>query len=104
MIKIHTKSRAGLYEASGIYDEGIVTVNKGSRINNRNNPNFKPPISVANKLADRSLIDENGILLQDIQFKSLSTSATLVTGRISNGMVVWKTDDGKNIRHSLNGE
>lgn len=104
MIKIHTKSRDGLYEAFGIYDKDGVTVIKGSRINNRNNPNFKPPVNVANKLSDRHLVDENGILLQDIRFKSLSTSATFVTGRISNGMIVWKTDDGKNIRHSLNRE
>lgn len=104
MIKIHTKSRDNLYEAFGFYDEGIVTVIKGSRINNRINPKFKPPISVAVKLADRSIVDENGILRQDVQFKSLSTSATFVTGRISNGMIVWKTENGKNIRHTLNGE
>ena len=42
--------------------------------------------------------------LKDIPFNSLSTSATFVAGRISNGMITWKTEDGRYVRYTLKGE
>ena len=100
-LNLHTKSRDGLYEAKAIYSDGIVTVLKNSRINNKNNPNFKPSETIKAKLADRKIVDDDGIVLKDIEFNSLSTAATFVAGRISNGMITWKTDDGKYVRYTL---
>ncbi len=104
MLKLHTFSRDNLFDAQATYDNGKVIVLKGSRINVRNNPNFKPSDEVATKRADRTLVDENGIVLKDIVFNSLSTSATFVAGRISNGMITWKTEDGRYVRYTLKGE
>ena len=50
---------------------------------------------------DRSKIDDKGNVLEDVIFNSLSTAATFVTGRSANGMIVWKTLDGKNVRDTL---
>jgi hypothetical protein len=103
-MKIFTKSRDGmLYSAIAEYKNGHVTVLKGSKINRINSPGFKPKKLVADLRADNSLFDAKGILLSDIQFNSLSTAATFVTGRIANGMIVWKTQDSKYIRYSLEG-
>lgn len=104
MLKLHSISRDNLYEATATYDEGNVTVLKGSRINTRTNPKFKPSNEVATKRADRSLVDETGTLLVDVEFKSLSTVATFVTGRTSNGMITWKTEDGRYVRYTIKGE
>ena len=104
-MKIFTKSRDGiLYSATAEYSDGRVTVLKGSQINRINAPGFKPKKLVADLRADNSLFDAEGILISDIQFNSLSTAATFVTGRIANGMIVWKTQDSKYIRYSLEGE
>lgn len=102
-MKIYTKSRDGLYEANGIYADGNVVVLLGSRINLRNSPKFNPSQSVSNIRENRTMVDSNGILLRDITFDTLSKAATFVTGRIANGMIVWKTENGRYIRYSLNG-
>lgn len=104
MLKLHTVSRDDLFEANAIYENDCVTVLKGSRVNIRKNPNFKPSTEVAEKLSDSALVNPKGILLKDVAFKSLSTAATFVAGRISNGMITWKTEDGKYVRYTLKGE
>lgn len=104
MLKLHTVSRDNLFEANAIYEEDCVTVLKGSRVNVRENPNFKPSTDVAEKLKDATLVNPDGVLLKDVTFKSLSTAATFVAGRISNGMITWKTEDGRYVRYTLKGE
>lgn len=101
MINLHTKSRDNLYEATGVYDNGIVTVFQGSRINNRENPNFRPSKEVVEKLKDATLVGTDGVLKRDVTFNTLSTAASFVAGRVSNGMITWKTDDGKYVRYTL---
>jgi hypothetical protein len=103
-MKIYTKARDGmLYSANAVFESGTVTVLKGSKINRLNAPGFKPKKLVADLRADNDLFDAEGVLLTDVQFNSLSTAATFVTGRIANGMIVWKTEDSKYIRYSLEG-
>ena len=104
MLEIFTKSRDGLYEAKGIYNGGKVTVYKGSRINNRPSDNFKPSPLVEKMRHDENLVSNDGVLKQDIVFDSLSTAACFVAGRTANGMITWKTADGKYVRYTLKSE
>lgn len=103
MLKLHTVSRDNLFEAKAIYDEGKVKVLKGSRIKITPNDKFKPPQIVAEKRNDKNLVDDEGYLLEDVIFNSLSTAATFVAGRTSNGMITWKTEDGRYVRYTLKG-
>lgn len=102
-MKIHTKSRDDLYDAKGIYENNKVVVICGSRINLRDSKCYNPPKNVADIRENRDIVDSKGILLQDVIFETLSTAATFVTGRNANGMIVWKTDNGKYVRYALNG-
>lgn len=104
MLKLHTVSRDNLFDAQATYENDEVTVLKGSRINLSPSLKFKPSEVVANCLADKTLVGEDGILKRDVTFKSLSTAATFVAGRISNGMITWKTEDGCYVRYTLKGE
>ena len=102
-LHLHTVSRdKNLYYADAVYSDGIITVLANSKININQGENFKNAGRFSELLCDRTLIDENGILKKDICFQSLSTAATFVTGRIANGMIVWKTDDNRYVRYSLN--
>ena len=101
-MKLFTKSRDGLYEANAIYEDGVIRILKGSRINTKNSDGFKPSEKVATLRSDKSKVDNGGYLHQDVEFDTLSTAATFVTGRIANGMIVWKTEDGKYVRHTIN--
>lgn len=100
-LKLQTKSRDGLYEAEAIYNDGFVTVLKGSRVNMRANRGLKPESDYTHKRNDQTVVSEKGIMLLDVTFPSLSTAACFVTGRSANGMITWKTEDGRYVRYTL---
>ena len=101
MLKLFTISRDKLYEAEAVYENDEITVLKGSRINLTPGPKFKPSAVIEECLNDKSLVGGDGVLKRDVTFKSLSTAASFVTGRISNGMIIWKTEDGRYVRYTL---
>lgn len=101
-MKLYTKSRDGvLYEANADYTAGVVIVKKGSKINRQLSNAVKSRKAIAELIADDSLFENQNYLKNDIRFTSLSTAATFVTGRIANGNIVWKTEDGKYVKYSL---
>lgn len=101
-LKIYTKARdKQLYYADALYNDGKVIVLAGSKINLTPGPGFKPSNYIRQLRADNSLYDEKGITKKDITFKSLSTAATFVTGRTTNGLICWKTEDGNYVRNRL---
>lgn len=100
-LDLHTVSRNRLFDAKAKYVDGKVTVLSGSRVNLKYSDAFKPSELVMKLLKDRNVVAESGELLQDITFDSLSTAATFVAGRISNGMITWKTPDGKYVRNTI---
>ena len=101
-LELHTISRdKKLYNATATYTDGRVIVRKKSIINIHPGEGFKPSREIVNLLSQADLIDKNGILQQDVEFSSLSTAASFVTGRVANGTMVWKTEDGKYVRYAL---
>lgn len=101
-LKLHTVSRDKvLYEAHALYANGTVTVKKGSRINIHLSTGYKPTATIQKLRDDSSVVDDDGVLLKDIPFESLSTAASFVTGRTANGMIVWKTENGRYVRYAL---
>jgi hypothetical protein len=45
-----------------------------------------------------SIVDANGVLGEDVVFTSPSAASTFVIGKNSNGLVEWKTEDGKTLK------
>lgn len=103
-MKLFAKSRDGLYQAQAVYEGDSIIVLSGSRINMNKNPGYKPSEMVRNIRDDRTTVTSDGVILKDVSFGSLSAAATFVTGRVANGLMVWKTDDGKYVRYSLKRE
>ena len=103
-MKLYTRARDGiLYEAYAEYDNGVVTVKEGSKINRTNAPGFKPREKIAALRENDAIFKNEFYLRKDISFTSLSTAATFVTGRSANGNIVWKTENGKYVKYSLGG-
>ena len=103
-IEIYLKSRVGLFDAKGIYNDGIVTVKKGSRINTKQAAYVCNGQIANNKQGCESLVDENGYILAECSFSSPSTASNFVTGRSSNGYVAWRVDDKNNLGRFLGRE
>lgn len=98
-MKIILNSRKGLYSAKGDYnlETGEVKVFKNSTVSKE--------IAYSDKFRGANTIEkhrysnvEKNILKKDITFKSLSTAANFVTGRSTNGLIAWKTEDGTKIK------
>lgn len=100
-MNLHTKSRDGLYEATAVFCDGFVKVCKGSQIRMPVCKGYIPNEELSSIRSDTNTVSNSGILLVDVTFNSLSTAATFVTGRISNGMKVWKTDDNQYVGKTL---
>ena len=98
---LHTTSRDNSFIAEAIYIDGRVTVKKGSKIKLNYSAPFKSTGVVLKTINNPTIVNEKGILLQDVTFNSVSTAANFVTGRISNGMIAWKTPDGRYVRETL---
>ena len=51
-------------------------------------------------IADGSLIEKNGFLIftKDAEFSSPSAAAAVVHGGSANGLIAWKTNDGKSLK------
>lgn len=100
-MNLFTKARDGkLYEAYAEYNNGVVTIKGGSKINRKNASRFKPPKRIAELRENDLLFCNSNVLKKDLSFPSLSTAATFVTGRIANGNIVWKTENGKSLKYS----
>ena len=78
--------------------EGFVVL-KGSNIELNDSDSIPPGIKEARQKAK---VDENGILQEDVLFKSPSYAAAFVIGGHANGLTEWKTGDGKTLKEIEN--
>lgn len=74
--------------------EGFVVL-KGSCIESNDSESIPVSIKEARKKAK---IGEGGVLQEDMLFKSPSYAAAFVVGGHTNGMIDWKTDDGRTLK------
>ena len=97
-------NRGNTYSAKGIYDPSTkaLIVKAGSRVSSdiAHSPSFR-----GNKAIEKLRVQYvvNGITTEDVHFKSPSTAANFVTGRSSNGMILWKTEEGLTLNQALSG-
>lgn len=75
-------------------NEGFVVL-KGSRIETIDSDSIPPGIK---ETRQKVVINENGILQEDVLFHSPSYAAAFVIGGHANGLTEWKTDEGKTLK------
>lgn len=90
-----TVKSIGKAEANGMQTtEGFVVL-KGSRISPVDDDTI--PASIKERRAKANL-DENNILQEDLLFSSPSYAAMFVIGKSANGLISWKTADGRTLK------
>ncbi len=80
--------------------EGFVVL-KGSQIELNDSDSIPPGIKESRQKAK---INGDGILQEDVLFKSPSYAAAFVIGGRANGLIEWKTADGKTLKELENSE
>ena len=99
-MKVILKSKHDLHYATGIYDNGGVTVLSGSRINQTDSfPQMAE--SLKDMRCDPQIVDDKGVLIKDVSFNSPSTAAQFVTGRSVNGYIAWRPDDKMSLKEYI---
>lgn len=97
---VKTIGRDKQYIAEGVFLDQSFIVKKGSKV-----AEFKAikqvPEYVRDMRNDKSIVSDDKFILKDCKFTSASHAALFVTGNVSNGLRVWKTEDGKYLRDSV---
>lgn len=84
----------GKVKANGAQtNEGFV-IFKGSQVSPEDDDTI--PVSIKER-RKKALLDEQGILQEDMLFSSPSYAAMFVIGKSANGMISWKTQDEKTL-------
>ena len=106
-MKLYLKTKTGA-DAVGEYDLTTkeMIVKKGSTVTTvvHTEGKFRGAKAV---LKYREMYCKDGITTKDVVFKSASTSANFITGRSTNGLLVWKDESGKTLKaiiYELQGE
>lgn len=101
-MKIYYSNRKKDFDAIGIVENGSDwIVCKGSRIN----------IAASNSIGDevkylreKKGVVIDGVLQEDIHFKSATKAAQFVSGYSTNGMKAWRTEEGEYISKYIKGK
>ena len=86
------KSKKGTHYAKAELIDNKIKILKGSKILLKDTYS-KLPKKVVHCRHNSDLVDENGVLLQDIVFDNATSAAQFVTGRSVNGYIAWRVDD-----------
>lgn len=98
-MKLIMKGRNNSYDALCEYDSNkeTFTVLKNSRVKLK--PSFENlAVPVKKYRDDKTIVDKNGIVLKNIEFKSASTAAQFICGQSSNGLRTWKNENGISLK------
>ncbi|WP_034490099.1 DUF4357 domain-containing protein [Butyrivibrio fibrisolvens] len=96
-IEIYIESKRNAYYAKAIYYGEKVVVKKGGQISQDFSNSIRGGNNSRRYREDRSFVDENGRIIKDCEFSSLSTAAQFVSGRSISGYTAWKVEKGKAI-------
>lgn len=90
---LHLKINSRNVDATCLKTNHSYKILKGSRVSNILSPSLDQSIvNIRNELA--TIVNDDYVLTQNIDFKSPSTAAKFVVGYSINGWVAWKNPDG----------
>ena len=101
-VKVYMISKKADYNASAIYEDGKITILKGSKIR-KENKNFNRMSLLNTYRNDSKIVDNNYYLLKDITFNSPSTAAQFVGDSSRNGLLYWRDKDNNKLKNIIGG-
>lgn len=99
-MKVFYNGRKNRTKATGEYDvnSGSLTVKKGTIVS-ETVAEYKNTATIES--LRKAYTDENGVLLQDLEFSSASAAASFVAGYSASGMVAWHVDKHIRLKDAL---
>lgn len=99
-IKLYMISSKADYNASAVYENGKITIKKGSKIR-KENPKFKRMELLDTYRKDKEIVSNDYTLLKDITFNSPSTAAQFVGDSSRNGLIYWRDENNIKLKEIL---
>ncbi|HRW97850.1 MAG TPA: DUF4357 domain-containing protein [Cyclobacteriaceae bacterium] len=99
-VEVFLQSKKGMYDAKGIYEDGKLTILKGSMIADESDINFKRA-KIVDYIRSSSTHLKGNYLITNVEFSSPSTAAQLVNNASTNGYIAWKTKEGKTLKEFI---
>lgn len=96
-INVKLAPRNGACYAEGIYEDGMLLVMRGGKINLDFADHIRGGNNARKYREDTNYVDVQGNILKDCYFTSPSTAAQFVTGRSTNGYEAWKVAPKKSL-------
>lgn len=103
-INVFITSRRGDYRADGVFEDGKLTVKKGSKIKLTFAKHIRGGQKARSFRDDPKYVDKEGNVLMDCEFNSPSTAAQFVTGSSTNGYTKWFVQEKVNLSKYLGRE
>lgn len=97
MVNVVLKSKKGLHYAEGLLDGKTIIILKGAKINLIDSF-FQMSPALLRIRHDKTIVSNEGILLQNVTFNTPSTAAQFVTGRSVNGYIAWRPNDEMSLK------
>lgn len=98
---IFLKSKKGVYDAQAKYDNGKITVLKGSKIQMDFADHIRGGKTAKSYRENKEYVNSEGIVIKDCEFSGASTAAQFVTGRSTNGLIAWKVENKISLKDYL---
>lgn len=95
------KSRNDNFCATAAYENGVMTIEPGSKINLTFAEHIRGGRTSMKYRDERTFVDAEGNVLKSCAFNSPSTAAQFVTGTSRNGYLVWKDENKSTLRELL---
>ncbi len=96
--EIYLRGRDGKSDSVAVYQDGIVTVKKGSLIRMTFADHVRGGDTAKKYREDPTVVGSDGITKKDCAFSSPSTAAQFVTGSSVNGWTAWHVDKKTSLR------
>lgn len=103
-MRVILKSRNGSHNAIGEFNNGKLTILKGSKINLNIASYFKDTKINKEIKLNKDIVDKFGCVLKDIEFPNPTAAAQFVTGRSVNGYISWRPNDKISLKEYLKEE
>lgn len=94
-LKCIIEAKRKKFYAEGLFDGKGIKVLAGSKINLEGSKSLAFAKQVSKAKNDSSIVNDGGIVLKDVYFKSASTAAQFITGNSTNGLRAWKDIESK---------
>lgn len=95
-MKVYMKSSQNLYYGEGIWEDGKITVLKGSKISLKNQTKITEQVRKMRE--DKSIVDFEGNVLRNVIFDNPSSAGQFIMGCAVNGWTRWRTEEKKELK------